>query len=246
MVNRRRTGYGWQMSMVMDDKRAFARGFREILPLSMGAGIYGLAFGLLAAQAGLDDLEVGFMGTLVFAGASQIVAVERIVAGAGSLVAVVAGIALNLRLLLITASIRDVYAGRPFWQVVLGAHLTTDENWALMLAARARGEQAGYWYLVGAGINLILVWVVATVAGVSFASEIADPRALGMDFAFTAAFIAIARSLWAGRPDLVPWATSFLVVALLMLPGWVDASWAMIAGGVAGAVVAALGPGRHE
>lgn len=225
------------------NRQEFANGFREIIPLSLGAGIYGLAFGLLAAQAQMDGLEVGAMGTIVFAGASQIIAVERIVAGAGSLVAVIAGVALNLRLLLITASIRDIYAGRPWWQIVLGAHLTTDENWALMLSARARGQQAGYWYLVGAGLNLILVWVSATVAGVYFAGAIPEPRALGMDFAFTAAFIAIARSLWSGKQDLVPWVSSFGVVALLVLPGFVDTSWALVSGGIAGAAIAGI---RHH
>ncbi len=231
------------MPSVSSNRREFTCGLREILPLSLGAGIYGLAFGLLAAQAQMDGLEVGVMGTIVFAGASQIVAVERIVAGAAGAVAVVAGIALNLRLLLITASIRDVFAGRPLWQIALGAHLTTDENWALMVSARARGQRAGYWYLVGAGINLLVVWVVATVVGVYFAGTIPEPRALGMDFAFTAAFIAIARSLWTGKHDLAPWMTSFATVALLVLPGFVDTSWALIAGGVAGATVAGV---RHH
>lgn len=227
----------------LTERLEFKTGFKDVLPLSLGAGIYGLAFGLLAAQAQMDGLEVGVMGSIVFAGASQIVAVERIVAGATGVVAVIAGIALNLRLLLITASIRDVFAGRPFWQIAMGAHLTTDENWALMLSARARGQQAGYWYLVGAGFNLLLVWVTATVAGVYFAGAIPEPRALGMDFAFTAAFIAIARSLWTGREDLIPWLTSFGVVAVLVLPGIVDTSWALIAGGVAGATLAGL---RHD
>ncbi len=223
-----------------NNTQEFINGFKEVVPLAIGAGIYGLAFGLLAAQAHMDELQVGIMGTTVFAGASQIIAVERIVSGGGALVAIIAGAALNLRLLLITASIRDVYAGRPFWQVVLGAHLTTDENWALMLSARAEGRSVGYWYLVGAGLMMLLVWLMATIAGVTFATAIPDPRALGMDFAFTAAFIAIARSLWTRHWDFIPWVTSFVVVALLILPGFVDGSWAMIAGGVAGATLAGL------
>ena len=218
----------------------FINGFKEVLPLAIGAGIYGLAFGLLAAQAHMDGLQVGIMGTTVFAGASQIIVVERIVSGGGALVAIIAGAVLNLRLLLITASIRDVYAGRPFWQVVLGAHLTTDENWALMLSARAEGRTVGYWYLVGAGLMMLLVWLMATIAGVTFATAIPEPRALGTDFAFTAAFIAIARSLWTGHQDLVPWVTSFVVAALTIVPGLVEGSWVMIVGGVAGAMVAGL------
>jgi predicted branched-subunit amino acid permease len=110
----------------------------------------------------------------------------------------------------------------------------------LMLSARAEGRTVGYWYLVGAGMMMLLVWLMATIAGVTFAAAIPEPRALGTDFAFTAAFIAIARSLWTGHRDLIPWVTSFVVVALLIVPGLVAGSWAMIAGGVAGAMVAGL------
>ena len=39
----------------------------------------------------------------------------------------------------------------------------------------------------------MLVWCLAGVAGVILASAIPELKALGMDFAFTAAFIAIAR-----------------------------------------------------
>lgn len=218
----------------------FWRAVRDISPLAVGVAIYGLAFGLLAAQANMDALEVGVMGSAVFGGASQIVAVERLVAGAGAVAALVAGIAINLRMLLVTASVRDIFVGRPFWQVALGAHFTSDENWALMLATRAKGQQAGYWYLVGGGVCLMVTWLVSTICGVVFATAIPEPKALGMDFAFTAAFIAIARSLWRGVGDLLPWTTAFGVVAISIGTGVLDASWALILGGVAGAAMAGL------
>jgi 4-azaleucine resistance transporter AzlC len=220
------------------------RGAVDISPLAVGVAIYGLAFGLLAAQASLSALQVGVMGGIVFAGGSQIVAAERLVAGAGALAALIAGVALNLRLLLMTASVRDIYAGRPVWQILLGAHLASDENWALMLAERAKGRDVGYWYLVGGGLCLLVVWCVATVTGVAFATAIPEPRALGMDFAFTAAFIAIVRSLWKGKHQLVPWLVSVAVVAACVLSGKMDPSWALVLGGVVGAGVAGAVP--HE
>lgn len=220
------------------------RGVVEITPLGIGVAIYGLAFGLLAAQASLSSLQVGIMGGVVFAGGSQIVATERLVAGAGAVAALIAGIALNLRLLLVTASIRDVYAGRPLWQVLLGAHMATDENWALMLAQRAKGRDVGYWYLVGGGLCLLVVWCLSTVTGVFFATSIPEPKALGMDFAFTAAFIAIVRSLWKGRQQMLPWLTSLVVVVAAVASGAIDPSWALVLGGVAGAAVA--GMTRHD
>jgi 4-azaleucine resistance transporter AzlC len=222
----------------------FRRGIVDISPLALGVAIYGLAFGLLAAQASLSALQVGVMGGIVFAGGSQIVAAERLVAGAGAVAALIAGVALNLRLLLVTASIRDIYAGRPLWQIALGAHLASDENWALMLSERAKGRDVGYWYLVGGGLCLLVVWCIATVAGVVFATAIPEPKALGMDFAFTAAFIAIVRSLWKGRQQLLPWLASVAVVAACVLSKQIDPSWALVLGGVVGAGVA--GALTHE
>ncbi|NND92596.1 MAG: AzlC family protein [Granulosicoccus sp.] len=215
---------------------------RDISPLAAGVAIYGLAFGLLAAQANLDELQVGVMGTVVFAGASQIVAVERLSAGAGAAAALLAAIALNLRLLLVTASIREVYARRPWWQLLLGAHFTTDENWALMLATRAGGRHVGYWYLIGGGACLFATWLSATLSGVLFATAIPEPRSLGVDFAFTAAFIAIARSLWRGRKDQAPWLITIAVVAGCHYSAALDSSWALVIGGCAGALAAAARP----
>lgn len=221
-------------------KREFWMGVREITPLGIGVAIYGLAFGLLAAQAGFGSGQIGVMGAIVFAGGAQIIASQQLVAGAGAVAALVAGLALNLRLLLVSASIREVYMGRPWWQVALGAHLTTDENWALMLAQRARGRMLGFWYLVGGGLCILLVWCAATTIGLSFAQAIPEPKALGMDFAFTAAFIAIARSLWKGRSDLLPWGVAVAVVAGAIWLLGIAPSWALVLGGVSGAVVAGI------
>jgi len=202
--------------------------------------MYGLAFGVLATQAEMDGIQVGVMGTLVFAGASQIVAVERLIAEAGAWVALGAGLALNLRLVLITASIRDVFAGRPRWQRLLGGHLSTDENWALLLAKRADGGTAGFHYLVGAGAAVLAAWTTSTVAGVYLANLVPEPRSIGLDFTFTAAFIAIARSLWTGRADLTPWITSAAIAgAATVVLNW-DASWALLAGGITGSLAAGI------
>ncbi|WP_116133061.1 AzlC family ABC transporter permease [Tropicimonas sp. IMCC34043] len=224
----------------------FRAGLREVMPLALGVAIYGLAFGLLAAQARMDGLATGIMGAVVFAGSSQIVAVERVVTGAGAAAALAAGIALNLRLLLITASLREELSGRPWWQILLGVHLATDENWALMHATRARGRAVGYWYLVGGGVGIFAAWVAATATGAMLAGAIPEPRAFGLDFAFVAAFVAILRNLWRGSGDALPWGAAVGATAALVLVTPIEPSWALACGGVAGAVIAGLRRGRDD
>lgn len=216
----------------------FLAGARDVLPLAFGVGVYGLAFGLLAHEAGFSPLQIGCMGALVYAGASQIIATQQLMAGAGVAASALAGLALNLRMLLMTASIRDVFEGGGLARTALGAHMTADENWALLLAARARGRKAGYAYLVGSGLLQLVVWCAATVLGVVFAGAVPEPKSLGLDFAFTAAFIAIARSLFRGAPDVLPWFVSAAVVFGGVKLAGAPPHWMLALGGLAGALVA--------
>lgn len=180
------------------------------------------------------------MGLLVFAGSAQIVAVERLAADAGPAAAIVAELALNLRILLMTAALRTTLADRPPWQIALGVHLTSDENWTLMHATRAKGRPAGYWYLIGGGAELLAVWVIATALGAAFSTLLPNLTALGIDFAFTAAFILLLRNLWQGPRDLAPWLASALTTAALVRFAPIDPSWALIAGGLAGTALAMI------
>ena len=226
--------------MLSKDRSEALYGARAVLPLALGVAAYGLAFGLLSSEAGFSSLETGLMSTLVFAGSAQIVAVERLAAGAGVAAALIAGVALNLRLLLITASLRDLFAGRPWWQKVLGAHFSTDENWALTIARRSQQPGGGFWFLIGTGGGLLAAWVFSTTLGVELAAHIPNPETYGADFAFTAAFIAISSSLWRSRADAQPWLAAVTVVILVSYFELFDTSWAIVLGGITGSVVAGL------
>jgi len=78
------------------------------------------------------------------------------------------------------------------------------------------------------------------VAGATFAAAVPEPRSLGMDFAFTAAFIAILRSLWSGSILLLPWGASIAIVLLAGLLTPLDPTWTLILGGLGGAAIAGV------
>jgi len=63
-------------------------------------------------------------------------------------------------------------------------------------------------------VTLLVTWLAASILGVVFASHIPNPEKYAIDFAFAAAFIAIARSLWRGHADILPWITAIGVVIL--------------------------------
>lgn len=217
---------------------AFLRGARDFLPLAISIAAYGVVWGVLAGQAGLSALDVFLMCALVFAGASQFVALDMWDSAAlpvGSIV--VATLIVNLRLALMSATLRPVLAGRPAWQQWLGVALVSDEQWALAMAEASRGRPS-YAYYIGAAGFCYLVWLLSPLAGRLVGSAIDDPVAYGLDFAFTATFLALLFGMWRGRGDLLPWIVAALVS--IATARFIEGNWYIVAGGLAGSFAGAL------
>ncbi|MEM7047030.1 MAG: AzlC family ABC transporter permease [Pseudomonadota bacterium] len=181
----------------------------SMMPIVIGVGAYGLIFGLLAAQAGFNVLLSGVMGIVVFAGAAQIIAVERLADGAGVGAAILAGLALNLRYLAIMASVETITRAAPRSLRFFVIHFIADENWALTLARRQQGLFADHRFLLTSGLMLMVFWTASSMIGTGLLTAIPDIERYGLGFAFTAVFIAMARALWRGRRDGLPWLVVF-------------------------------------
>jgi len=209
----------------------------SILPLAAGAAIYGFAFGLLAAQVGFPWWGVALMSGFVHAGSSQIVAVEQFAGTSAVLGAALAGAALNLRYIGIVASLSEVLSGLSLRMKLLTIHITGDENWALTMAERAKNPEIGAGFLIGSGLVMISVWTASTTLGAIAGATLPNLERFGLGFAFTAAFIAMARGLWRSHANLTPWVASFAItigaVSLLGAPK----AYAIVAGAVCGLLV---------
>lgn len=215
------------------------QGAIAILPLAFGAAVYGFAFGLLAAQAGFPWWGVAMMSGAVHAGSSQIVAVEQFSGGSALLGAALAGAALNLRYIGIVASLAPVLQSLPLRLRLLAIHVTGDENWALTMAERAKDPAVGASFLFGSGLVMIGVWTMSTALGAVLGASLPDLERFGLGFAFTAAFIAMARGLWRGRANLLPWALSFAVTGILVMEDMPKA-YAIVCGTLCGLLLAQL------
>jgi 4-azaleucine resistance transporter AzlC len=212
------------------------QGAVAILPLPIGVVIYGFAFGLLAAQIGFPWWSVGLMSLAVHAGSSQIVAVEQFSASSAVLGAALAGAALNLRYIGIIASLSELLRSLPLKTKLLAIHVTGDENWALTMSERARSNNVGASFLIGSGLMLISVWTVSTAGGALVGAALPNLEQFGLGFAFTAAFIAMARGLWKGYPNFIPWSFAFGVTTAVIWLG-LPKAYAIVAGAVCGLAV---------
>jgi predicted branched-subunit amino acid permease len=176
------------------------------------------------------------MSLLVFAGASQFVAVGYVVGGLSWLGIVLLTAFLNARHMLYSAALAPYLTGTPRLQRAAMAHVLTDEAFALAIAhfrRIGRADVRGYW--LGAILSTFIPWNVATLAGVTIGGSIPDPSRFGLDVIFPAAMGGLAVGLIAGRRELVA-ALVGAVVGVAVALAW-DPAAGIIAGGLVGPVV---------
>jgi len=211
---------------------------RLFLPVAVSIAAYGLVWGVLAGQAGLSVLEVALMSGLVYAGSSQFVALDLWSPRALPVASIIIATAvINLRMLLMTATLRPLFAGTPRWRATLSMFLVSDEVWAMTMAQSAKGAGSTA-FMLGAGALAWLAWTGSTLIGRVLGAVIVDPSTYGLDFAFSAVFLALLFSLWRGRGDLVPWVVGALLA--ILTAHYVPGQWYVIVGGLGGSLAGAL------
>lgn len=210
-------------------------GFVASLALVPSVFVYGTVLGGLAVQAGLRPVEVWAMSVLVFAGASQFVAVPMIAAGASPLAVVLTTYVINMRHYLMAATLAPSFRGFPRGRLALAAHWVNDESFAV---ASARTMPPDPWIFLGSAAAVAAAFVGGVAVGTQFGGLVDDPARFGLDFAFPAVFLALVGAQVRRRTDwLVAVAAGALAVALAVtLPG----SWHIVVTGVAVSALAAL------
>ena len=228
----------------MDHEITFTRhgvwaGVRACLPIALGAGVYGFVFGILARQAGLSLAEALLMSAIVFAGSSQLVALSLWITPLPVGTLILTTLIVNLRHLLMGASLRPWLARLPRGRIYASLFFMTDESWALTLGSLAAGAGDGA-FLLGSGLTLYVFWGATTALGELASGLVSNPAQWGLDFAFTAVFLVLLVGLWRGKSDLLPWAVAAVVA--IAAKHWLSGNWYILLGGLTGSLVGAF---RH-
>ena len=172
------------------DTAAFRRGVRDVAPLLLGIIPFGLVAGIATVNAGLGLPAAVGLSVVVFAGASQLAALELLGQNAPLTVVVATAVVINLRLLMYSASIAPYFrefTGR--WKAAL-AYVLTDQAYAVSVASyRSDNDIDRKWYYLGVAVTLWAVWQVTTVVGALLGTGV--PDAWGLEFAIPLVFLAI-------------------------------------------------------
>jgi 4-azaleucine resistance transporter AzlC len=196
-------------------------GARLALPVVLGSLPVGFAFGVLAVHNGISPWLAVVMSCVVYAGSSQLIAVNLIGAGAPVLTIVLTTFVVNLRHLLMSAALAPWLSRLPRVTLILFGLELTDETFALY----SRRQRPGHLPYLPVPAELFacnaaahLGWIASTALGAFSGELLGDTRPFGLDFTLAAMFIALLVPQCRGRLHiLAACAAAGLSVALVAL-----------------------------
>lgn len=217
----------------------YIAGVKHIAPLLVALVPISLVFGGLAAQKGLNPLEVGLMSAVVFAGGSQFVAIDFWASPVPWAAIVLSTLLVNVRHILMSASLGLKTRHMGWGKQMIAYMFLADEIWALS-EARGRKQNLSFGFYMGLVTPFYLNWVLMTAIGALLGRVFVDlnPAQYGLDFAFPAIFIGLIVGFWKGRSTAMVLVASG--AAAIVTKSYISGAWYIAAGAVVGMVVGAL------
>lgn len=209
--------------------KEIVKGFVDTIPLGISTSIYGVVYGVMACKAGLTIFETIAMSAFVFAGASQMTAVQMIAIGSSPLSIIVTVLIINLRHFLLAASLSPYLKNVSRKMKMINAFFMTDESYAVTYSHFQKAPAKSLYFL-GSGLNIYILWGASGVVGYFFGNIISSQLSYIFDFAFVAAFIGMIIPMIKDSPAVVTVLVSAVIsiIGSQMIPG----KWYIIAAGI--------------
>lgn len=144
------------------NKFSFKETFAIALPLMIGYFPVGMTFGLLAKNTSISLRDTSLMSMMVFAGASQFMALDLIAAGVSTVNIIFATFLLNLRHMMMSASLSLDLKEIPKKYMPLVAFGITDESFSVISFNK---DMINLPFLLLLNGLSYLSWVISTTLG---------------------------------------------------------------------------------
>ncbi|WP_439572582.1 AzlC family ABC transporter permease [Phreatobacter sp.] len=215
-------------------------GARMTVPMLPGVLVFAAAVGAASAEKGLTLGQAVLMSATVYAGASQLLALQlwpQHFTPAAIAAMVVVTMAVNLRFVLMGAALQPWLSRAPQGPSWLGLAMLTDANFLVGSRHHAGGgNDAGVF--VGAGLFMWVIWTLATVPGHLVGHMMTDPRRFAIDMVMPIVFTAMAVGIFRLRRDRLAWPVA-AAVALATAQAF-DGYWFIVTGALAGSLTAGV------
>lgn len=149
-------------------------GLKDAFPIMLGYFSVAMAFGLLVKSADLYLKDAVLFSTVVFAGASQFMALNMLINGISVLSIVTATFLVNFRHFIMSASLSSRLIKPKRWQIPFIAFGVTDETFSVVMA---RESNLSPIYVMSVSFFSYISWGSGTAAGFILGTFI--PDALG-------------------------------------------------------------------
>ena len=182
---------------------AFREGLRDMAPVALGIGAWGLMTGVAMVKSGMSVLESVLMTLLVYAGSSQLAAIPLIVAGAPFWVVLATGFCVNLRFVVFSLHLRPYLMHMPRWRRITHGYLTADMSYAMFTGrfpepASTDDQRANQEaYLTGGYFVTWVAWMGMSLLGVALGNLV--PQSWGLGFAGVLSLVGILCSMASSR-----------------------------------------------
>ena len=217
--------------------KSFLYGLKMSVPVMLGFIPVAIAFAVMASAAGLGRGESVAMSVMVFAGASQMMAVGMIAEGAGYLAIILATFIMNFRHFIMSTCVFGRMKKGGILSKILLSFGVTDESFAIFTTTDK--DKCDKWYFCGVFLGTYSSWIVGTLIGTFIGAVLPAVVSNSLGIALYALFIAL----------LVPnvkgnWRLLIVVVATavinFVLRRFIEPSWALIVSTLVGAGIGML------
>jgi 4-azaleucine resistance transporter AzlC len=199
-------------------RSAFTAGVKGIAPILVGVIPFAVITGVVAIETGMTPGLAIAMSLIVYAGASQLAAMQLIGVGASSLVIIFTAIIINLRFFMYSASLAQFLPKIPFRWKFQTPYILTDQAYAVAVSryqsqpGEQLTEEYRLWYFLGAAVVMWFCWQAGTMLGILLGTQV--PPELGLDFAIPLTFIALLIPALRNRASLAAALVAGVVVLL--------------------------------
>lgn len=219
-------------------KSAYWQGVRDGAPFVLVVFPFSMIFGVVAAEAGLDLLATMTLSAVVVAGAAQFTAVQLLSDQAPAIIALIAALAVNLRLAMYSAALTPHLGATSLRQRLVAAYLTVDQSYGCSVLAFERNPRWSaaqkFRYFCGTVTPIYPLWYLGTLIGAVLGTAI--PESYALDFALPMSFIAMVAPLLRTPAHL---AAAFTGLTISLLFAFLPYSLGLLVAGFAGMIVGA-------
>lgn len=215
------------MNRVNASFKDFKAGILKAFPIIIGYLPIAISFGIIAVQANISVYQALLMSLVVYAGASQFMAVNMILMGALGAEIVFATLILNFRHFIMSMSLMNRMKSIPLpWKALLSFGIT-DETFAVASTDIELNDNTSSFFVLGLFVGAYFSWSFGTLLGGLLAMVIPPTISKSMSIALYSMFIALlvpaVRKQW--RLGIIAAASGLLN---LILSRWFSGGWGIV------------------